>query len=456
MKKWSVVISLFISIISTAQNKQLLYEFDQLPQTLLLNPGTKVSQSWHVGIPFLSGFSSHIGSSDLNVYDIYADDGISINDKIQKLVYDLRSNDFATIHQQEEIITIGIKLKNRKDFLSIGYYQEFDAIAYYPKDLAILYYEGNTNLDKRYSLKDVNIKADLLGVLHAGISRKIEEDLQIGARIKIYSGIFNMQTHQNKGVYYTTNGAVNEYAYVLAGVNATFETSGVFLPNGTEVDASYLQKKLLLGGNLGLGFDVGFTYHPQKQWTLSGSILDVGFINNKQNNRVYKAQGDFRFEGIELDFDPNFAGDYWEELKDELEDELDYTKSSASYISWRSVKINAQLKYEFGEDRYKDCFDTDLDEAYFNAVGAHLYTIFRPVAPQLAATVFYERKISDGFRAKVTYTVDSYSFTNIGLGVSAKIGVFNIYGMADHLLGYQNLAKTNAVSFQLGMNIIVP
>lgn len=455
MKNILVGFSFLLSCSVLAQNKQMLYNFDQLPQTLLLNPGEKVFQKWHSGIPFLSGFSTHLGSSDITVYDIYGDDNGSINDKVKALVYNLKSNDFAFINQQQELFNIGFKLRNQRDFLSFGLYQELDAIAYYPKDLAILFYEGNSNVGERYSLNQVNFKAEMLSVLHAGISRKIDDDLQIGARFKIYSGVFNMQTRQNKGEFYTENGTVNQYVHFLAGVDATFQTSGIFLPAGTEVNPSYLMSKLLLGGNLGVGFDIGFTYQPEKQWTISGSILDVGFINNKQNNRVYKAQGSFRFEGIEPNFDPNTTIDYWEDLKDEFEDELNYTKTSASYLSWRSTKVNAQLKYEFGEDRLTDCFDTEVDEGYLNGIGAHLFTIFRPVAPQIAATVFYERKFTKGLRAKLTYTVDSFSFTNVGLGLSAKIGVFNIYGLADNLLGYQNLAKTNSASFQLGMNIIV-
>lgn len=269
---------MLFSFVSKAQNKPILYNFDELPQTLLLNPGEKVFQKWHSGIPFLSGFSTHLGSSDITVYDIYGDDNGSINDKVKALVYNLKSNDFAFINQQQELFNIGFKLRNQRDFLSFGLYQELDAIAYYPKDLAILFYEGNSNVGERYSLNQVNFKAEMLSVLHAGISRKIDDDLQIGARFKIYSGVFNMQTHQNKGEFYTENGTVNQYVHFLAGVDATFQTSGIFLPAGTEVNPSYLMSKLLLGGNLGVGFDIGFTYQPEKQWTISGSILDVGFI----------------------------------------------------------------------------------------------------------------------------------------------------------------------------------
>jgi hypothetical protein len=439
-----------------AQNKPILYNFDQLPQILLLNPGEKVSQKWHAGIPLLSGFSTQLGSSKVTVYDIFADDGTTFNDKVRNVIYDLSSKDFVSITQQEEFLNGGFRLRNQRDFISFGLYQEFDAIAYYPKDLAILFYEGNSTLDKRYGLKQVNLKAELLGVLYVGISRKIDDDLQIGARFKIYSGMFNLQTRQNKGVYYTATGTNNQYAHVLAGIDASFQTSGVFLPAGTEVNQSYVMSKLLLGGNLGMGVDVGFTYHPEKQWTVSGSILDFGFINNKQNNRTYEVQGNYQFEGVEPNFNPLMPEDYWQNLKDDFEAAVGYRQTTDSYFSWRSTKVNVMAKYEFGEDRLTDCLDTDVEAGYFNAIGAHFFTVFRPVAPQMAATIFYERKFNKSLRAKFTYTADSYSFSNIGMGISAKIGIFNIYGMMDNLLGYQNLAKSNGTSFQLGMNIIVP
>ena len=39
-------------------------------------------------------------------------------------------------------------------------------------------------------------------------------------------------------------------------------------------------KNTLLGGNLGLGLDMGITYHITPQLQFSGSILDLGFITS--------------------------------------------------------------------------------------------------------------------------------------------------------------------------------
>jgi hypothetical protein len=87
------------------------------------------------------------------------------------------------------------------------------------------------------------------------------------------------------------------------------------------------------------------------------------------------------------------------------------------------------------------------------AVGLQYYTIFRPKGPQMAATLFYYRRLFKFLSAKATYTVDSYSFYNVGLGAVADLGKFNFYIAADNVLHYGNIAKAKSVSLQLGFNI---
>jgi hypothetical protein len=55
---------------------------------------------------------------------------------------------------------------------------------------------------------------------------------------------------------------------------------------------------------------------------------------------------------------------------------------------------------------------------------------------------------------KTTYTVDKFSRTNIGLGISFQAGPVNFYAMANNLLEYQNIADSNYASFQIGLNIL--
>ncbi len=40
-------------------------------------------------------------------------------------------------------------------------------------------------------------------------------------------------------------------------------------------------KRGLFGGNLGLGVDLGFTYHLNEHTAVTGSVLDLGFIYHR-------------------------------------------------------------------------------------------------------------------------------------------------------------------------------
>ena len=78
---------------STAQNKQLLYDFYEIPQTLLLNPGVKTPQKWHAGFPVLSNISFYVASSGVTVGDLFADDGVDFNQKFREAVNGMNFRD---------------------------------------------------------------------------------------------------------------------------------------------------------------------------------------------------------------------------------------------------------------------------------------------------------------------------------------------------------------------------
>ena len=82
MKKF-LFIYLFLGVsFVVCQNKQLLYNWEVTPQTLMLNPGSLITNQFHIGVPLASQFHLHVGSSGVSVFDIFADDGVDINTKI--------------------------------------------------------------------------------------------------------------------------------------------------------------------------------------------------------------------------------------------------------------------------------------------------------------------------------------------------------------------------------------
>jgi hypothetical protein len=452
MKK-IIFLFLYISIQSVAQNKQILYDFNNLPQTLLLNPGAEVYNKYHIGFPLFSQISFQGGFTGFSTYDIFANNGVPINDKIRNAINKYGNAEFIETNQQLEVINVGYRLKNNS-YLSFGFYEEFNALVKIPRDLVDLFYEGNSVINRHYSIKKMAARAELFGVLHLGLSKKINKKWQVGGRFKIYSSVFNANSKQNTGEIYLENGTNNIYKQHIDNVNILVQTSGVFFDNTDVITQSYIQKKLLFGGNLGVGIDAGFTYHPEKHWTVTGSILDFGFINYKQNVEAYSVKGSYAIEGIQVNFNPANPENYWQNLKDDFDNQVALDTIYTKYTSLRPVKLNGSIAYAFGRPYYDDCHFSKKIDTYTDKMGLQLFSTVGAVHSYLAATLFYEKRINKYLQTKITYTADPFSFTNIGLGISSHFGAFNMYFAADNLISLANVYNAKSFNVQLGINFI--
>ncbi|WP_396632110.1 DUF5723 family protein [Maribacter sp. R86514] len=455
-----------------AQNKQILYDFNEIPQSLSVNPGVESDFKWYAGVPMLSGISGYGGSNAISVNDIFANDGIDINIKFRERALDvLTSKDELSTTIQMEYLSGGFRSENPNIFYSFGGYLEFDNIGYWPQDYAYLLFDGNADqLGRRYDLGDLKVRGSLVNVFHFGINKRIDRNLTVGARGKLYSAIADYSSSTNNGHLSNVEGQNNLIATNL-NADLLLRTSGLrSLRDANNDDAlgNEIISRALFGGDLGLGVDLGFTYHLSERTTVTGSLLDVGFIYHSGDSKSYSLKGNTSVEGIEIDVLENFASldrDFWQELVDEIEEVVPFETDTKGYVSFRPTKLYASIRNDFGEpvgnggSQNCDCTagssgGGELRTKYRNSFGGQLYMINRPRGPQMALTGFYTRRIGNALAFKGTYTVDKFSKTNIGLGMNIQAGPVNFYVMADNLLSYNNIAATNYASFQLGLNII--
>ena len=167
---------LFISILwgglfVHSQNKQLLYDFIEVPQALMINPGMETDFQWHAGIPLLSGISLQAGSSGISVNDIFANDGLDINDKVRdRAISAMKIKDEFSSTIQIELLNGGFRGIDANTYYSFGIYNEIDFISYWPKDFAILAFEGNADkLNEQFDLSHLKTRGEMLNVFHFGI-----------------------------------------------------------------------------------------------------------------------------------------------------------------------------------------------------------------------------------------------------------------------------------------------
>jgi hypothetical protein len=458
MRKIFLIFVLFLTIGSFSQNKQILYNFTSVPQSLLTNPGSDVKYNWYFGIPLLSGISANVGSSGFSAYDLFADNGVDFNVKLRNVVFSTTRKDRIALNEQIELFNGGFKIAGEQgdSYISFGMYQEFDFMSYVPKDIAILALDGNKDyLGKVFNLGDLNVKAEVLSVFHLGFHKKVNEKLILGARGKIYSSIYNVSSTNNSGYIYTIPSTQGVYEQMIYS-DLQFNTSGIAKYDDEDYDPNVVKditKRALLGGNLGLGFDAGLTYYPKKNIQLTASVIDFGFIKHTKEVESLTFKGSYKYEGVIPKFSSgNSAENGYQEFKDAVPLDTLY----ADYTTWRPTKFNSSIQFSFEEEVSEDCncLNYDPETIYKSAVGAQLFVMSTPRTPLVAFTTYYRRKIFNSLQMKATYTIDSYSYKNIGLGLSSMFGPVNFYVLADNLLEYKDVTKANSMSFQLGLNVI--
>ena len=453
-----IYILFFILAITSSINaqQQLSFSFGETPQNLMLNPGAETNFKSHYGIPVFSNLSFRAGFTGFTLADLFLNDSRDFNLKFEEVLNKIDSDDYININTVVEVLSAGLRIDD-KTYVSFGFYEELDLITYLPKDITELVYYGNEPfLNRPFSISELVMKVDMLGVLHAGMSRKVDEKLTIGGRLKIYSSSLNIETNNNSGTITATTNNTNIIRQTLDNLDAEIRTSGITDSNG-DANESFndVFSNTLLGGNLGLGFDVGLTYHFSPQLEFTGSIIDVGFIKYSKNTRNFTAKGNYILDGINFEYNSDDPSDYWEQLEEDFNANVPTEETENTYISWRPMKINAALKYSFGEKRSKFCYTKTHKQYYYNSIGFQIHTIMRPLKPQFSFTSFYEKSFSKNTHTKFTHTINDYSAAIFGVATSLRVGKLNIFGVLDNILAVRDIASANNISLNFGFNIVI-
>lgn len=441
---------------SVFSQQQLLFSFAETPQTLLLNPGAETNFSYHYGVPFFSNFQVDAGSTSFSMNDLFADNGVSFTNKLRRVVSNSDQNDFFNINLRSDMLYGGFRLDSRS-YLSFGFYQEFDFIFYMPNDILELGLYGNANfLNRSFELSQLTLKGSLTGVWHAGISRKVNEKFNIGARVKIYSASANVETTNNSGTYTTFNSPQNIIRQSLNNVDMQLRSSGFFNANDDFLKSPRdLFTNTFFGSNLGIGFDIGFTYHFSPQLEFSASALDIGFIRYSNDIRNYSINGDYVYDGVNFEYDEDNPRDYWGEIQSDFDERVVIDEDQNPYTSFRPLRLNAALRYSFGEVRPMECFTATRKKYHTNAIGFQLHSIIRPLTSQLALTSFFENSFSRNLHVKLTHTINNYSNAIFGGALAFQWRTLSFVGSVDNVSKARNLETANSIALNLGINFVI-
>jgi len=465
MQKVILILFLLISLLSYGQNRPLLYNVDDLPQSLIQNPGARIDFTRHIGVPFFSQIHLFAGSTGVTAHDVFSDENQNVNDRVRGIMNRITAGDFFSINEQIEVLSLGWKMGDR-GYFSTGIYQELDIFAYFPKDPAQLAFEGNANyINQDFKFSDVNFTGEVLTVYHAGFNYKVDRKLTIGGRLKLYSGIFNAESTDNEGVFRTvdTPNGPNFYRHEVDGLNVVVNTSGYASLNEREnitVDEAAIEllSRSFFGQNVGVGVDLGFSYRISNQFSVNASIQDLGVMFHQKDVENYNYFGSFETDGLEplfpeLDENEN-AISYWDIFEERLDRNLLDETTENVYTTWRPLKFNASFEFGTGKSILPCDYLISKRPRFMNLFGMLISGVNRPKGPTYGITAYWDRKVGDNLRFRLAYGMDEYSITKFGAMVSSRFKNFNVYLGVNDIIGYTNLAKANSASLQLGLQFV--
>lgn len=244
---------------------------------------------------------------------------------------------------------------------------------------------GQQGSSSTYSFTDMRLKASAMGELSLGHSRKITDQIEVGAKVKVLIGIGNIDARiDNMDVTLSddvwkinASGSINAAAGNGFHIPTNQESGNDYdSPEAAnEIDWDAIDyEKFSTSGN-GFGIDLGAIYHDViPGLTVSASIRDLGFMVWTNNTRAVTPQTSWKFDGfhnVALDssqpgYDDNSLDNQLESLGDDLEDAFNFRRESTGGTLTTALAATLHLAAEYEMPFYNKLTGGFLFTQHFN------------------------------------------------------------------------------------------
>jgi hypothetical protein len=420
-----------------AQNSQVLY-FMKLPQNQFMNPAFKPANKFYFGLPVITGIHAGIGNDFFTLSDVVPpgskiDSSIFQNLDLDRLAVKLK--DRNTIVTDFDIQLLGLGLSFGKDlYVFFDVRDRVSARIVLPHDLLDLYIKGyDQYIGHTLDLSGMNIKGQYFREYGLGFSKNITNNLRIGAKAKLLSGIASISL-DNRSFTLKVNNDFSQSVTADASLDVSgkeafqriFNDNNFLIPpldstrnadiKGFALD--YLKCPVL---NRGVSFDFGFVYNLGKLVTFSASVTDLGLINWGKDYKSYNANSNFNMKGITLEDVVNKTysiDDMVNSLVDSIKSNFIENPSPQPYKTYLPTSISAGVS---------------LNPLPVLSIGllsnSKLYNGTVKESFTVSANAYLGRILS----ASMSYTAANYSYNNLGFGLAFKAGIAQIYVIADKI-----------------------
>jgi len=469
--KTAYFLILFLALVgeSKAQHNQVMY-YMNLPQNHFLNPARRPTNAVYVGLPVLSGVKVNTGNNFFDLSDIILNDPLS-DSLITILHPDYDIDEFlSTLSEQNyieataavQLLGVGFNIgKDAYMFLDINERAEGNLTI--PGDLFTLALKGNESFaGSTIDLSSLGGRMQYFREAGIGFSTPVSNKLRLGFKGKVLFGVGSVSLDNNAlainvGEDYAHSFEADVSLNLSMPLTITEDAEDNI--EGIEFDDTQLQTTSQKIGyftglkNLGFGLDIGAVYDITDRISLSASVIDLGYIKWKDYVNNINVKGEFSFEGLdmtELVNGDKTLDELGQEMLDSLENSIDITHTTDPFTTWLSPGLTFGANYR-------------LNRTF--SLGLLSYTKFVNSNVSEALTFSGNMNLGTAITAGISYTISSGRYDNLGIGLAARAGIFQLYMMADRIpLAIDNIEtggtsipmppKLNIINFRVGFNLL--
>lgn len=431
---------LFLPLLVRGQTDILLYNYNDLPQTVHSSPATIPRNSFTIGLPVVSGFYNRLHNNSFTVNQLFterpADDSLVVNvdqvlnnlDEDKNLFSEYSGIDlmFFGIRINESYLTAGIR---SNAFLSVNY----------PGEFVDFLWNGNASrINETVDFSSFNVTLNHYLSYYIGLAFRVHDRLNLGFRLKSLHGLSSIH-FEKMNADITTVFDQNNLYQITANNDILINTSGIDDFGLTTENNFDLNEYLSGKKNSGFGLDLGINWKPSRNFNFSLSLLDIGYIywNTKVKNYISENKN-IEFDAIHVDVTDN---------KNILDVYLD-TLSSMFKFNEISRHYTAGIPPRLLLGGYYTHLGT-------NRFGGLFYWRFLKGHTEKAFSLSYDKRFGNSFSFKLSWSAINNTYDNVGVGVSLHAGPIQIYFLTENVIGMFDPWNVKTHSLRLGLLVSI-
>ncbi len=446
MRRWDRVIlglgGVLLTLTGMAQHDPSLYLLYQVPESNLLNPAIQPECPWYIGLPVLSSVHADYGNSLFTYNQLFQKHpGAQRTIEIEQTVASMHRRDYFGTEAHVQWLALGHRWGDNSIIFTIT--EKNNLPVTFPGQGVQLLWNGNTPYEgKKAGLEGTGAYLSHYREYALSWSRHLGGGRFFGVRGKLLFGKMNLSVGRNH-----LNVRTDDRTFDLTfngdfRVNASMPVIVTTHPDGTLNNIIWddnvsVHSLIFNGRNPGFALDAGVILPYGDRWTLSASVLDLGFIRWRSYVNNMQGHGSFVYQGLKTL--PHGDG-YLDDLVNTFLDSMHIGYVEEAYTTFLPPRIMAGASYRATEKVMAGVTGEALFLKSKMVSSVTLSGQYRPVNP---------------VTLMLSYTLQYNSFNSLGAGLVLGRDPVQFYVITTNIPGLIKPLDTRSVNIRFGFNILL-